>query len=107
MRAILVVVREIRTNQPLEVSVAHDDNMVEELAPATSDPTLRHWILPRAAVRGAAWLDAHRLHEPHDCGAEDRIAVEDEILRCGVVGKGLAELLNYLGGRRVEGRIEV
>ena len=50
-------------------------------------------VLPWTAKGGTNWLCTHRFDELDHRGAEDRVAVEDEISRCGVIGKRLSQLL--------------
>ena len=71
MRAILVIVLEVGTYQPDEMALAKDDDMLEKLPPATTDPSVCHWILPRTPVRRSGGFGAHGLHESHHGRTED------------------------------------
>jgi hypothetical protein len=74
MAAVVMVIRQVRTNQLPEVSVAQDDNVLEQLSPTVPDPALCHRILPRTAVRRSGGLGAHGPHEAHHrgCGSRKR-----------------------------------
>jgi hypothetical protein len=68
------------------MTLAEDHNALEELATAGADPALGGSALPRTAVGDPNRLGAHGLDELDHGGAEDRVAVEDEVSRRGVVG---------------------
>ena len=84
-----------------------DDLMVELLSSTAANPSLSDTIFPRTVVSGAAWLDFHGLDESHHLGAEDRVAVEYQILRRRIEGKSLTQLLDHPCRRRVKGRVEM
>jgi hypothetical protein len=47
MCPVLMVVEQIRRHQPFEMSLVHDDHVVQQVASATSHPTLGDTVLPR------------------------------------------------------------
>jgi hypothetical protein len=46
MRAVLMVVANVRREQSLEMAFIHRDNVVRQVSSAAFDPTLRHTVLP-------------------------------------------------------------
>ena len=58
MTTIVMVIRQVRTNELPEVSVAQDDHVLEQLPPTAPDPSLRHRILPGTAL----WLRKNAIH---------------------------------------------
>ena len=78
MTTIVMVIRQVRTNELPEVSVAQDDHVLEQLPPTAPDPSLRHRILPGTAVCRSGGLGSHSLHEPHYGWTEGAVSVEDE-----------------------------
>src|SRR5262245_30194537 len=48
VRAIVVVARDVLAEQAQQMTVGEDDDMVEELATDTADPTFGDAVLPRA-----------------------------------------------------------
>ena len=84
-----------------------DDHVLEDLSATTTGPALRHRILPRTAARNATGLDTHRPDSVHDGRIEDRVTVEDEVLRRGVEGKRFSQLLDDPRRCRVERRVDV
>ena len=58
-----------------------DNHMIEQLSSATTDPSLRDTVLPGTAVSCATWFDTHGLDESNHFSAEDRVAVEYQVLR--------------------------
>jgi len=88
MRTIFVEVAYVGPHKTNGVALVEDDHVIEEFTAAPTNPPLSDGILPGAAIGGTARLGAHRLDEPEDCWAEDRVAVE---MRCrGAVSKGKA-----------------
>ncbi len=69
------------------MALAEDHDVREELAPTAADPALGGSVLPWTAKRNADRLCAHRLDELDHRRAEYRVAVEDQVSRCRVVGK--------------------
>jgi len=69
------------------MALAEDHDMLEELSTAVPDPAFCGSVLPWAAKGRAHRLRAHRFDELDYRGAENRVAVKDEISRRGVVGK--------------------
>ena len=84
-----------------------DDHVIEQFSPAAANPSLCDTVPPWTSVSGAAWFDTHGLDESHHLSAEDRIAVEDQVLRRRAKGERLSQLLNHLCRRRVKGHIEM
>jgi hypothetical protein len=70
MRAILVIVEQVGRHQPFEMPLIQDDHVVQQIAPATSHPTLSNSVLPRT-TRGRARLcrAAHRRRRRCVCRA--------------------------------------
>ena len=89
MTAIFVVVAKVRTHKPDKMISVKDDHVIEQLPPAAAYPSLRDAILPRTAASSAAWFDTHGLDESDHLSAEDRIAVEYQVLRRRVGGEML------------------
>src|ERR1700751_3269638 len=55
MRAVLVVVANILSEQAFQVAFVNCDDVIQEIMPATPYPTLCHSILPRTFERGAGF----------------------------------------------------
>ena len=89
-----MVVGDVRPNQPSEVALPQDDDVIEELSATAPDPALRDRVLPGTSIRRAYGPRSHRLHRLHDGGAEDAVSVKDQIPRRGVEREGFAQLLD-------------
>jgi hypothetical protein len=57
-----VVVGDVALEDPTEMPLAEDDDMVEAFSTCRANKALRIWILPRASGRGQHLLDAHAVH---------------------------------------------
>src|SRR5450759_4096274 len=97
MRPVLMVVTEVLTHQSFQMPFVENDDMVEQVPTAVSDPTLRDAILPRTLEAGPFGLDA----EASDCVdhffIEVRSAIKDQEFRGRVERKCLAQLLSNPG----------
>ena len=102
-----MIVLKAGTYQSDEMALAEDNSVLEELASAAADPAFGHRILPRTTISRSGRLDAHGLGGSHHGGTEDRVLIEDEMPGRGVVRERLAQLLDYPGGRRIRGDVEV
>ena len=107
VRAIIVVVRDILSEQATAMPFVEHDDMVEQVTPTTSDPALRDPVLPGASEGGADRNAAHSLNGGGDLWVKFRVAVEDQMPRQRVVGKGVAKLLGNPGACRMTGDVEV
>ncbi len=105
--AVVVIISQVAVHKPSEMTLVENDDVLEEFSTTAANPALRHRVLPGTAVGDATRLGAHGFHEPYDGRTEDGVTIEEEMPRCGVVGKGLPQLLDHPRRRRVEGGIEV
>ena len=93
MRSVVVVIVEVFGHEAFQVPLIEHNDMIEQFAAATADETFRNTILPRAFEGGA-----HRLQPdgpdgfPH-LGAEDCVAVVDQVFLSCIVRKCFAQLL--------------
>src|ERR1700676_4999518 len=60
MRAVLVVVANILTEQAFQVAFVNCDDVIQEITPATTYPTFCNPILPRTFERRADGIHPHR-----------------------------------------------
>ena len=56
MDTVLVIVKDVITNQPAQVIFIQDDHMVQQFRAAAPDPTLRDSILPGTLKAGSDQL---------------------------------------------------
>ena len=107
MSAVLMEVVDLGPSESNSVALAPNDNVIEKLAPAPTNPPLCHRILPGTAKGGSARSCGHRLDERDHVPAEDRVTVEDQMSRRGTERERFSQLLDDPGGGRVEGGVEV
>jgi hypothetical protein len=89
------------------MALVENDDLIEQIAAATPDESLSHAILPRALRADSFGLNAEALDGFDRFFIEVRTMVEDQIARCRVARKGLAQLLNHPCGCRMFCSIEV
>ena len=102
----MVVADKIR-KQSLQMTFVRCNDVVQQVASATFDPTLRDTVLPRAFERGPDWPD---LQGPNRCGNFDSILaipVENEKPRSRLERKSLSQLLDNPEARRMSCDVEV
>lgn len=83
------------------------DNMVEAFSPGTADEPFTVAILPGAFVGGDNLVDSHTLYPVGKQAAIDAVAIADNILWCGVIGKRLNSLAACPVCSGMSGDIEV
>jgi hypothetical protein len=81
MSSVVVIVSDVITKEPEQMTRAQGNDMVEELPSATADPSLGDTGLPGTPVCSAYRLDTEGSDGPEKLLAEDGIPVEDQILR--------------------------
>lgn len=105
--SVLVVVTYVLVDEAFQMPFIEHDHMVKQIAAAVANPTLGHAVLPRALERRSDLFDSKNLDCLDDLGAEDRIAVVDQILWRSIVRERLAQLLNDPSAGRVFGNVVV
>src|SRR5450631_420650 len=88
-----VVVGEIGFQNPAEMALTEDDDVVETLPPYGSHEAFGIWILPRRPRCGEDLLDAEALDATAELVAENAVAVADHEPRRRVLGESLDDLL--------------
>src|SRR5881296_3602490 len=81
--------------------------MIQALASDRANEPLREGILPGAVPCDDDLLNIHALHAAPKVLSVDLVAVAQEIARCGVVLKGVDDLLSGPVGGGVLGHVEV
>ena len=79
MNPVIVVEVDVIANQTSQVCFVPCDDVVEDLAAAASDPSLRRPVLPWRPHTGAPDLQTGCLQEGDHTGIEFRIVVQDDI----------------------------
>jgi hypothetical protein len=79
MGAILMVVTYVFGQKPLQMPPISHDQVVQEVPPTASNPTLCDAVLPRTSERGPNWLTTHCFHRRNHIQPELRIAIENEM----------------------------
>src|SRR3984893_9438835 len=92
MRSHAVVIVRIVFQNPTQMFLVQDNDVVQTLAPDRSDQPFGKAVLPR---RGRCnWLvsDAHGTQSARDHSAVDSISISDHIARCAIPRKSLGDL---------------
>src|SRR5215469_13403246 len=76
MSPVLMVIEQVGRHQSFEMPLIQDDHVVQQVASATSHPTLSNTVLPRTAKGRASWLASHVSHGRNHIGAKLCVAVE-------------------------------
>ena len=83
----------------------HNNHMVEQIAAAVADPALGNAVLPQTAEAGPLRLNTEALYCFDHFVIELRSAIKNQVTRCRVIRKRLAQLLHHPGAGRVFGYI--
>src|SRR5450631_4032816 len=101
MRSDVIVVTSIRSQDPAQMRLTQNNDLVHTLAPDRSDQPFGKAILPRRGWRGRLVPDAHGAQSTHDDGTIDAIPVSDEVL-WGIIPR---KSLRYLTGNPLRCRV--
>ena len=107
MSPVFVVVVDVFVHEALEMVFVQNDHVIEQIPAAGTDEAFRHTVLPRALEAGALGLNAEALDCFNDFLIETPTAIEDQVLRRGIIWKGLAQLLDHPCTCRMFGDIEL
>ena len=91
---VVVVVAHVFPDQPPKMLLVQRDDMVEDLAAATSHPAFRDSILPGRLDARSLGFQTRCVQECDDFTVELRVAVEDGVTIRGSLGKSLTQLLD-------------
>ena len=89
------------------MSFVQRDDMVQDLSPATSNPSFRRSILPGRLDACPLRLQTRRLQKADDRGIEFRIAVQDHVTVWASFRKALPQLLDDPLRTRMSSDVEV
>ena len=90
VNAVLMVVAHVLADQPPEMLFVQRDDVIEDLAAATSNPAFRNSILPGRPHTRSLGLQTGRLQKPDHVSIEFRVAVQDHVAICAGFREGLA-----------------
>src|SRR6202043_4039873 len=92
MRSDAVVIVSIGFQNPAQMRLAQDNDVVHTFTPYRSDQPLGKAILPRRGWCGRLVPNAHGAHSAHDDAAINPVAIADEVVRSLIPRKGLRYL---------------
>jgi len=90
---VLVIVEQVGRHQPCQMPLIYDNHVVQQVAPATSNPALRNPVLPWAAKSSAGWLAPHLPHRRNHIGSKLYVSVEKQESVWLLLGPGFSQLL--------------
>ena len=97
VRAILMIVTDVLVHQAFQMTLIQNNDMIEQIPAAITNPALSNAVLPRTSEAGSFRLDAQSLDGTDDVLIEVRGPIEDQILRRGIVGECFSKLLHDPG----------
>src|SRR6202795_1538333 len=101
MRSDFIVIACIRFQNPGQMRLAQDNDVVQTFTPDRSDQPFDKPILPRRGWRGRPVPDAHSAQSAPDDAAIDPIPIADEVARGLIPRKSLDDLTRNPFGRRI------
>src|SRR4030095_9661887 len=107
MNAVLLVVVDILTDQPIEMGFVERDDVVEQLASTTAHPALRDAVLPRRPNACARRVQTGGRQKRDHVAVKRRVVVEQEEAMRAVSWKDVTELLHHPRRRRLAGHVEM
>src|SRR5919202_6874780 len=94
MRAPVMIILEISSQEPPQMARVQDDHVVQAVAADTSDESFDVGVLPRSPGSNQYFFNAHMPHPLPKRGAVDTISVSQEIPWRLVLGEGVHDLLH-------------
>jgi hypothetical protein len=79
---------DVLADDAAEVFSSHRDDLVQDLAPATPNPSFGGSVLPRSTNARAFCLYSGRLHEGNDVAIENGIVIQDGVAIWSSLRKG-------------------
>jgi hypothetical protein len=107
MRAVFVIVADVVSEQPFQMTFVQRNDVIQQISPAAFDPTLRHSVLPRTLERSSHRSDGHRPNRTHHLQAVLRVPVKDQESGTRSIRKRFPQLLDDPHARRMPGDVEV
>ena len=101
-----VVVVGIRGQDPAQVRVAPDHDVVQALSPDRADESFDVSILPGRSRRGWSVPNAHGSETSRYGMAVRGVSVPDEVSGCLIPGEGLGDLVGSPFGGRIGGDVD-
>ncbi len=85
----------------------HRDDMVEDLAPAASDPSFGGSVLPGGTNARPHWFQTGRLQEGDNILIKDGVVIQNGVAIWSGLSKRRSELLHDPFSRRMPSNVEV
>src|SRR5260370_25899241 len=101
MRSEAIIIVGVGFQDPTQMHLAQDNDVVHTFTPDRSDQPCGKRILPRRGWCGRPVPDAHGAQSGRDDAAIDPVAIADEVVRCLIPGKCLRYLTCNPFGRRI------
>lgn len=94
MGSVFVIIRQILTSKPSKVVFVQRDDVIQELAASTADPSFSDSILPRAPQTRSYRFNATRLQERENLSAELCVPIKQDVTIRAGKRQSLAQLLD-------------
>src|SRR5260221_4656580 len=101
MRSEAIIIVGVGFQDPTQMHLAQDNDVVHTFTPDRSDQPFDKAVLPRRAWCGRLVPDAHGTQSAPDDAAIDRVAIADEVVRRLIPGKCFRYLTCNPFGRRI------
>jgi hypothetical protein len=101
MRSDAIVIVGVGFQDPTQMHLTQDNDVVHALTPDRSDQPLGNAVLPRRGWCGGLVPDAHGAQSARDDAAIDPVAIADEVVRSLIPRKCLRDLTCNPFGRRI------
>src|ERR1700676_1186657 len=102
----VVIVTSIGSQDPAQMRLTENDDMIQALAADRPDQPFGKAILPRRGWCGRLVPDAHGAQSARDDGTIDAIPIADEVVRSLFPRKGLRYLTCNPFGSRICGDVD-
>jgi hypothetical protein len=94
VRSVLMVVAHVIGEQSLQVEIVQGDDVIQQIAPAALNPSLRDTVLPRTLERGSYRPHGHRPHCYRNLQSVLGIPIKNEKPRSRLIRERFPQLLD-------------
>ena len=97
MRSIFMVVMDVISHQAFQMTLIENNDMIEQVPAAVTDPAFGNAVLPRTSKAGSLGLNAQGFDHVDHLTVEVRRPIKDQIFRGRIVRECFSQSLYNLG----------
>ena len=89
----MIVFIDVFLQNPLQMLLIHNDNMIKTISPECPNHSFDIWILPRRSGRNLNFIDIQSINFSSEFTSVNPIPIPDHVFRCSLERKCFNDLL--------------